>query len=395
MAKMLLVMRIAVLDYLITPTNPIGGCHRRLLDGLSKKHQFTVFAVEFDNPDPDCIRFVRVPVPRRPLALLFVSFQLLAPVYYLAYRLRQRARFDLVQVVESNLWFGDLSYAQFCHRAFLRRGGARHGVGTLRGLFRWLDHRLHAVVEPWTYHRVRSVVVPSPGLARELEAEYPQTAGKIAVVPNPIDLDRMRAPQDFDRTAYRASLGLNEEDLAVVFVALGHFERKGLPILLAALDTLGDSGPELIVVGGQPDLVRSYQAQVRDMGLSRRVRFVGQQNDVRPFLWAADIFALPSAYEAFPLVFLEAGAAGLPLLVTPLYGVEDVAENGRNGLVVERTVEAVADGLRQLVALPTNERRAMGEQARVAVRRFGVDRFLAGWSDRYHTLTVAKGGDRG
>jgi glycosyltransferase involved in cell wall biosynthesis len=122
------------------------------------------------------------------------------------------------------------------------------------------------------------------------------------------------------------------------------------------------------------------------MGLSDKTRFVGQQDDVRPFLWAADIFALPSAYEAFPLVFLEAAAAGLPLLVTPLHGVEDVAEDGRNGLVVERTVEAVADGLRELAALHASERHAMGEEARAAVRRFGIDRFLAGWSDQYYAL---------
>jgi glycosyltransferase involved in cell wall biosynthesis len=385
-------MRIAVLDYVVIPTNPIGGCHRRLLDGLSQKHQFTVFAVEFDNPNPERIHFVRVPAPRRPLALLFVSFQLLAPVYYLAYRLRQRARFDVVQVVESNLWFGDLSYAHFCHRAFLRGGGAQPGMGTVRGLFRWLDHRLHALVEPWTYSRVRSVVVPSPGLARELANEYPQTAGKIAIVPNPIDLDRMRAPQSFDRTAFRSSLDLKEEDVAVVFVALGHFERKGLPILVAALERLGDSSLKLIVVGGQPHLVRSYQTQVPRMGLSDNVRFVGQQDDVRPFLWTADIFALPSAYEAFPLVVLEAAAAGLPLLVTPLHGVEDVAEHGRNGLVVQRTVEAVADGLHQLTTLSANERRTMGEEARAAVRRFGTDRFLAGWYDRYHALSGDGGG---
>jgi glycosyltransferase involved in cell wall biosynthesis len=146
------------------------------------------------------------------------------------------------------------------------------------------------------------------------------------------------------------------------------------------------------VVGGQPHLVRSYQTQVPRMGLSDNVRFVGQQDDVRPFLWTADIFALPSAYEAFPLVVLEAAAAGLPLLVTPLHGVEDVAEHGRNGLVVQRTVEAVADGLHQLTTLSANERRTMGEEARAAVRRFGTDRFLAGWYDRYHALSGDGGG---
>ena len=72
-------MRIALFDYKIIPTNPIGSCHRRMLMGLSREHEFVVFAVQFDNPDPDRIRFVRVPVPTRPLALLFIAFHLLAP----------------------------------------------------------------------------------------------------------------------------------------------------------------------------------------------------------------------------------------------------------------------------------------------------------------------------
>src|SRR5687767_8524704 len=95
--------KIAVFDYRVKPTNPIGGCHRRMMEGLSGDHEFTVFAVEFDNPAPDCIHFQRVPVPKRPLALLYLSYHLVAPICYLLYRLRGGARFDVIQSVESNL----------------------------------------------------------------------------------------------------------------------------------------------------------------------------------------------------------------------------------------------------------------------------------------------------
>ncbi|WP_211322024.1 hypothetical protein, partial [Brockia lithotrophica] len=113
-------MRIAIFDYKIIPTNPIGSCHLRMLARLCEEHEFTVFAVEFENPCPERIRFVRIPVPTRPLALLFMTYHLVAPLAYLWYRLRIGARFDLVQIVESNLFFGDVSYAHFCHRAYLR-----------------------------------------------------------------------------------------------------------------------------------------------------------------------------------------------------------------------------------------------------------------------------------
>ena len=101
-------MKIALFDYKIVSTNPIGGCHLRMLRGLSAEHDFTVFATEFDNPDPERIEWIRIPAPVRPLALLFVVFHLLAPIYFALYRWRRRISFDVVQGVETNLLFGGL-----------------------------------------------------------------------------------------------------------------------------------------------------------------------------------------------------------------------------------------------------------------------------------------------
>ncbi len=96
-------MRIAVFDFKITHNNPIGSCHLAMLRALAAEHEFTVFAVEFDNPCPEKIRFMRVPAPKRPLALLFVVYHFMAPLCYLLYRIRGGPRFDLVQALESNL----------------------------------------------------------------------------------------------------------------------------------------------------------------------------------------------------------------------------------------------------------------------------------------------------
>ena len=103
-------MRIAVFDYRVTATNPCGSCHLRMLRDLCGEHEFVVFATEFENPCPGRIEFVRVPAPRRPLALLFVAFHVLAPMCYAWHRLRTRKRFDLVQMVESNLLGGSQDY---------------------------------------------------------------------------------------------------------------------------------------------------------------------------------------------------------------------------------------------------------------------------------------------
>jgi glycosyltransferase involved in cell wall biosynthesis len=381
--------RIAVFDYKVVATNPIGGCHRRMLAGLCDEHDFTVFAVEFDNPRPERIGFVRVPAPTRPLALLFLAYHLLAPLCYWLHGLRTGARFDLVQIVESNAAPGHITYSHFCHRAYLREHWRETGASGLRGALRWLDHWLHALAEPAVYRRVARVVVPSRGLATELAREYPATREKLVVIPNPVDLDRMRPTPGLDRVALRRELGLPVASPLLAFVALGHFDRKGLPLVFDAL--AHPAGPEaaLVVVGGEPELVAAYRARARRAGLEGRVVFAGMQRDVRPYLWAADAFVLPSAYEAFPLVALEAAAAGLPLVVSRLHGVEEFVRDGENGFLVERTAQGVRDGIGRLIALPSEARAAMGARARRDVEGYRPAAFVAGWRAFYGGLRVA------
>lgn len=379
-------MRIAIFDYKVIPTNPIGSCHLRMIQGLCGEHDFTVFAVEFENPCPDRVRFVRVPAPTRPLALLFLAYHLLAPLVYFLYRLRTGARFDLVQMVESNLSFGDVAYVHFCHRAYLKHHWKEAGARGLRGVLRFLDHWLHALVEPWVFRRVKRIVVPSQGIKRELEGMYPITRGKITVIPNPVSLERMARPPEFDREDFRRKLEAGPEDVVLVFVALGHFERKGLPLVLEALRQLGDKRVKLWVVGGEADLVAFWQGRAREMGLEEQAHFLGMQRDVRPFLWGADAFVFPSIYETFPLVSAEAAAAGLPLIVTPLYGVEEYMRDGETGFVVERSPEGVTEGLRRFAALSPEERSQLGAKAQSAVAVYKLENFVKRWREFYAAL---------
>lgn len=373
-------MRIAIFDYRITRNNPIGSCHLAMLRALAKEHDFTVFAVEFQNPCPEKIQFVRVPSPTRPLAALFVVYHFMAPLCYLLYRLRGGAKPDLVQALESNLAFGDILYSHFCHGMYLKHHWSKSGATGLRGWFRWLDHELHAWMEHFTYPRAKQVVVPSRGLARELKVEFPYIENKLTVLPNPISLDRLQKPPDFDRTAFRRNLGIGDEDLAGLFVALGQFERKGLPLLMQALGTPGMERFKLIVVGGEADLIARYGEKYQ---LGDRVKFVGMQADVRPYLWSSDVFVFPSLYETFSLVTYEAAASGLPVVVSHLYGVEDLLVDGDNGFLIETTVEGVRRGLERFLSLNPLERAAMGQRARLAASGCSEEHFVDAWRAFY------------
>ncbi|MGH9630258.1 MAG: glycosyltransferase family 4 protein [Bryobacteraceae bacterium] len=380
--------KIAIFDYKVVPTNAIGSCHLRILKQLCREYKFTVFAVEFDNPDPERIEWVRIPAPTRPLALLFIVYHLLAPLYYMFYRLRHGIRFDAIQVIESNLAFGDVAYVHFCHRHYLKHQFFPSGPKGLRGLLRFLDHQLHAWVEPWVFRRAKALVVVSNGGARELEREYPFVKSKLKVISNSVDVEQMSRPRDFDRLSFRRNLGVQDNDFVIVFAALGHFERKGLPLLMQAISRRGRQEVKLLVVGGEPDLVKTYRQQAGGLGIADQVIFTGMQQDVRPYLWCADAFALPSAYEVFSLIGLEAAAAGLPALITQLNGVEEYI-TPENGILVARTVESIEEGLEKLLTLTPGERTRMGENARASVQVYSSERFAAAWRDFYKTSNVA------
>jgi glycosyltransferase involved in cell wall biosynthesis len=375
-------MRIAIFDYSITARNPAGSCHLALLHSLAHEHTFTVFSVEFDNPDPERIVWIRVPVPRRPLALLFVSFHLVASTLYFWHRLTTRKSFDLIQSVESNLGFGELIYAHFSHTTYLKSKHA--GCSGLRGWLRWCDHALHAIVEPLRFRFAKCVVVPSHGLQQDLRKDFGLTEDKIEVIANPVSVQTLARPALFDGEAFRKNLNLRLSDVVCVFCALGHFERKGLPLLLEALRSPALNCIKLIVIGGKPGLIREYSARASQSGVNSKVRFVGFQQDVRPYLWGADAFILPSAYETFSLAAYEAAAAGLPIIAPALNGICDLLVDGRTGFVIEPSVASVASAFERLLQTRPAERMRIGALAKEAASSYSIERFTESWRGLYH-----------
>jgi glycosyltransferase involved in cell wall biosynthesis len=353
---------------------------------LADEYDITVFAVECDNPRPDRITFVRVPAPLRPQVLLFLVFHALAPLIFWVHCWRRKQRFDLVQIHGNLTFLGELSYAHFCHAVYLRKHWKAVRTLSVRSFFQWMNHFVNARLEGLIYQRARMIVVPSQGLVRELMSEYPAIAGKIVVIPNPVDVRRLRKPDGFREQPLRESLGFTSRDLVLVFVALGHFERKGLPLLLECLRRRQGAEWKLLVVGGSPQIIDAYQRLAESDGVSDRVVFAGHQQDVRPYFWAGDAFVLPSYYEVFPLVALQAAAAGLPVIVSRLNGVEEFVEDGANGFLVERDPASLERAISQVARQPPTQRTTMGLRAQADVEKYDTTFFANNWRSFYERI---------
>lgn len=368
-------MNIAVFHYFITKNNPAGKCVREMVAGLADGNNLTVFACEFDNPRPGEIRWVRIPAIRKPLFLLYWTYFFVAPVYFAFQRVR--TKFDQIIFTESRVPLAGIAYAHYCHGAYLKTKWKETSARGLRRFLRYLNHRSHAVGERLLYPRARKIVVPSRGLRKEIVAEY--QVSEPTVIANPVDSEKMKYPDAFQRDSLRNEHGFDQDDLVMVFIALGDFERKGLDIIFSAMSTLREPKLKLLVVGGTKGIVELYAKRARDQNIVDSVRFVGMQTDVRPFLWMSDAFVFPTLYEIFPLVVLEAAAAGLVLVVTDVYGVEEYVVNGVNGFIVERTPTSVAKSLTTLLELSAADRAAIGARARRDVEKYSADVFVEHW----------------
>lgn len=111
---------------------------------------------------------------------------------------------------------------------------------------------------------------------------------------------------------------------------------KGVPVLLDALQMLGDKHPDLSLTftGDGPER-QNLQARATEMGLANVTNFVGykSQDEVAQALKATDIFVLPSFAEGVPVVLMEAMAAAVPVITTHVAGIPELIENGVHGFL--------------------------------------------------------------
>ena len=241
-------------------------------------------------------------------------------------------------------------------------------------------------------------MVPSRGLARELAREYPDCAAKLQVIANPVAAEHFARPPDFDREAQRGAQGFEPTHLVLGFMALGDFERKGLGLLLQALARLPAArraSVRLIVIGGQPGEIREFSHAAEGLGVAEAVRFVGMHADVRPLLWACDVFAFPSAYETFGLAVMQAAASGLPVMVCDgLHGIEEFVIDGHNGWSIARDPVAILAWL-QRVQDERDQLPRMGRHAVESLKTCAPAGFQARWVGVVRALTAGGDGPAG
>ncbi len=179
--------------------------------------------------------------------------------------------------------------------------------------------------------RLRAVICNSHMVRQEIHTFFDTPLEKLHVIHNGVDGQRFH-PGLRERHAAETRQRWRVPDGAFLLLYVGSgFQRKGVGVLLEAMARLPER-VRLLVVGKDRKNDRYRDRAIR-LGLGDRVRFTGGLDDVRPLYGAADALALPTLYDPFPNVVLEAMACALPVVTSTSCGAVDIIEHGVNGLL--------------------------------------------------------------
>lgn len=193
--------------------------------------------------------------------------------------------------------------------------------------------------------RYRRIVAISERVRTQLKKHYGVADEKIVTIPNGINLARFDPANAGTRAEVRRSFGIPADVPLVLFVG-SQFRLKGLEFAIRALAQMNTKA-FLLVVGG--DAPATYKRLAEQLEVADRVVFAGARSDLPNIYPAADAFVLPTLYETFALVCLEAMASGLPVLASPVGGIEDYLVDGENGFLIKRDAADIACRLDQVL----------------------------------------------
>ncbi len=252
------------------------------------------------------------------------------------------------------------------------------------------------------------IVAATPAELAQLQWLYGADTQKVTVIPPGVDLSRFYPIPDDEARAY---IGVPPEDHMLVFV--GRIEPlKGLDVLLEAIGRYCKQrsqeerlGLFLVVIGGEPDAspenmtaeMARLQAMREQFGITDVVTFLGKRSqDTLPYYYsAAEAVVVPSHYESFGMVALEAMACGTPVVASQVGGLAFLVKDGETGFTVPvGDPDALCGPLKALINDP-DLRRRMGEKAAAFAQEYSWEKIVVRVIQLYGELLGLVGGGPG
>jgi glycosyltransferase involved in cell wall biosynthesis len=251
------------------------------------------------------------------------------------------------------------------------------------------EQRANPALRAWKVEAVRWADLLTARLVRRFQALSPHVAevmgsrlhiprDRIDVIPRGRDASVLGEATPERRSRVRDSLGV-AEDVVLVVAAARHEYQKGLDVLIASWPAVRAAlpGARLLIGGRTGNETARLEAAVAAQGPESGIELLGRRDDVADLMVASDVFVVPSRWEGFGSILVEAMALGVTLVATDVGPVPDVVGEGWARLVPADRPDALAAAVLDAAAEEPDEAARRSSRAR------------ARFEDAYHIDAVA------
>lgn len=313
------------------------------------------------------------------------------------YLKRSKSRYD---IIHSNYWLSGIAGLSLRKYLGIPQVHTFHSLGIVKAretkkegsdMFRRLEAERNIV------QGVSHLVATAPEEIEILINDYGAPPEKIALIPCGVD-PKLFYPEN--RQQSKKALGLTGKKVAIYVGRLE--ENKGLGTLLEALEILAKKNSpclqdlRLIIVGGDDWSKNHLKKTLLSRGLTSWVTFVGakSQEELPLYYRAADVCVVPSYYETFGLVAIEAMACGTPVIASRVGGLKFTVVDGATGYhVPPRDPLALAEKIEQILSNPIVSRKLGETAARRVHQIFTWPRLVENLSSLYETMISRNSGE--
>jgi sugar transferase (PEP-CTERM/EpsH1 system associated) len=192
------------------------------------------------------------------------------------------------------------------------------------------------IVRSILYRLASHMIVVSHDLVEKLEGKFYIKKDSISFIPNGIDTDYY-SPNDSERCRIRKELNFTDSDFIVGFV--GRLDPvKNFELMIRVIDHCIKQCDrfKLLIVGSGPEKAK-IQSEVLKRNIQTHIRLVEEQEDVRSYLRALDVFLLTSISEQMPLAVMESMSVGVPVIAPRIGEIPRIIVNKKYGFLIERS----------------------------------------------------------
>ena len=236
--------------------------------------------------------------------------------------------------------------------------------------FGWLYKKAYLHLEGLRFadKRLKKIIAISQMVKNQIIDRYRLPPSMVEVLYNGVDPHSFFPESKTQKRDLKERLDISKDSFVILFIGNGYL-RKGLDKLLHSVARITTSAPFTLLVAGKDRQERNYKRLARDLGCHDKVRFLGPQENLASLYRLADVFVLPSLFDAFGNVVLEALYSGTPAIVGPHVGANELITDGVNGYILPNCdPKTIARSIQRIYWC--KDKKLMAEKAHVSAKPY-------------------------